>query len=407
MDLNLSPTGHYGLCCAADHSAHVGNDRVAANQPIEQHWNSELMRSTRQQFMAGQLPDICRGCAKDEESGIRSRRHRMNQRYLGEDSPETQHPAVQELLQQTRVDGHSTAVLRGVDISYGNTCQLRCIQCSPSYSRSVSKDYAKLGWDHNHKNRMPIAVPDRAMQQDSATHSTLEQIKQHIHTMQYIKFVGGEPTITRPLLQFMDWCIEQGHNQRITVLLNTNAISVSDKFINCLKQFKKVLMGISVDGVGPLDEWIRFPTNWERKYSNIQRLMQALPHSYIATTLFNLNTHLLPELITWCRQHNYRHSIVRLNWPEFFSIQHLPGKAKQDLARLLDDFANTLPPDHIDDRSLVDNQYRAFLKGTINFMLENQNNSTQWQRCIDTVESYNSIRPQSLQQVNPFFRQFL
>lgn len=401
VDLNLSPTGHYGVCCAADHADHQSPDRVPAHGPMQQHWNGRLMRATRSRLLQGQLPDICRGCGRDEDAGIRSRRQRMNQRYLGEDSPNMQHAAVRQLLQHTSADGHSTAALRGIDLSYGNTCQLRCIQCSPSYSRSVAKDYAKLGWDFNHKNRMPVAAQDRVPRQDEAIKAALEQIKPHMHTLEYVKFIGGEPTITRPLMDFMRWCIQHGHNRDLTVLLNTNAVSVSDEFLHTLSQFKRVLMGISVDGVGALDEWIRYPTRWSTKHANIKRIMSVLPESYVATTLFSLNIHMLPELITWCRQAGLRQSIVRLNWPEFFSVQHLPAGAKDQLFRSLSEFARSLPPDRPDDRALVDNQYRSFLQGTMDFMLANSQDPAEWQRCRDTIDSYNSIRPRKLQQVNP------
>lgn len=407
LSLSLGPTGHYSLCCEADHTAHINKDRISSSQPIEFHWNGEFMKSIRRQFIEGEIPDICRSCKKNESAGIRSRRQRVNQRYLGEDSPLTTHPLVRDLLEKTANDGASSTGILEVDLAIGNTCQLRCIQCSPSYSRSVLKDYKKLGWDYNDKNRRPIKIEDRVDYQDSMMHGVFDQIKETIHSIKYIKFMGGEPTITRPLLEFLDWCIEHGHHRHLTILLCINAVTVSDKFIQTLQQFERVLLGISVDGVGGLDEWIRFPTNWERKIKNISRLIKAFPDAYINTTLCNLNIHNLPTLIEWCRSQGYRHSITRLNWPEIFSIQHFPEDTKKELSVMLNEYAQTLPEDYEDDRALVDNQYRAFIKATIEFMMENNDDSNQWTRCLETINSYNSIRPKTLQQSNPFFERFL
>lgn len=407
VDLNLGPTGHYGLCCEADHSAHTGKDRVPASQPIEIHWNSGFMKSIRRQFISGEIPDICHSCKRDESVGIRSRRQRANLRYIGEASPDIDHPLVRSLLDQTSADGHSNAQLKGVDISIGNSCQLRCIHCSPSYSRSVAKDYQKLGLDYNDKNRMPISIIDRITHQEPIIYNVLDQLKKSIDSIEYIKFVGGEPSITRSLLEFLTWCVDAGHSRHLTILLYTNAVTVNDKFVALLRNFQRVLLGISLDGIGPVDEWIRYPTNWERKSNNIKKLTQAFPDSFIATTLFSLNIHDLSTMIEWCRSNGYRHSVNTLNWPDEFSIRHLPIDAKKDLANTLDDFAQTLPLDHDDDRVLTDSQYRSFIKKTIDFMLMNDADPIQWAKCLDTIKSYNAIRPRNLQEVNPFFKEFL
>jgi pyruvate-formate lyase-activating enzyme len=406
LDVNLSPTAHYSLCCEADQALHQGPDRTPATLPMQSHWNGEFMKSIRRQLVAGNTPKICSACTVKEGSGLTSRRHIINQRYLGEHAPDINHPQVRALLAQTQADGHSLAPLQGADISLGNTCQLRCIHCSPSYSRSITKDYQKLGLDFNDKNRMPIRAEDRIEKQDPLVDQVLEELKKSIHSLRYIKFIGGEPSLTRPLMEFLRWCVEHGHNHRLTLLLVTNAVTVRDEFIDLLKQFHCVLLGISVDGVGQLDEWLRFPTNWERKTSNIQRLMENFPRAWIETTLFSLNIHQLPKIINWCREKNYRQHIHHLHWPESMCIRHLPQAVKVSLAEELEQFAQQLPPDLPDDSMLTDCEYRSFLRGTMDFMLSKDQDPLQWEQCLRTVSSYNTIRPRTLAEVNDFFSNF-
>jgi molybdenum cofactor biosynthesis enzyme MoaA len=407
LDLNVSPTGHFGLCCSADHNDMNDLDRVSVEKPIEMHWNSNFMKSIRQEFMSGSIPSICKNCVRDESVGIMSRRQRMNQRYVLEQDPSHDNIRVKELLLSTKDDGSSMSPLQGLDLSLGDTCQIRCIQCSPSYSRSISKDYEKLGWNYNDKNRLPIQPEFRVIKQDHAIASVLENVKQIIHDVRYIKFIGGEPSITKPLLQFMDWCIENDHARNTVLLLNTNAVTISDRFIKQLQQFQRVLLAISVDGVEQLDEWIRYPTNWHRKTNNIHRLMQSFPDAYITTVLFNLNIHGLPDLIDWCRSNNYRHTINRLNWPEPFSLQHLPDNEKQNLSNILAKYAENLPEDQSDDRLLADRQYRKFISAIIEFMMTNPRDPSQWQQCQEIVKSYNEIRPMRLQDCSPQWNQLL
>jgi len=176
LDLYVSPTGHFGLCCSADHNDMNDLDRVSVEKPIEMHWNSNFMKSIRQKFMSGSIPSICKNCVRDESVGIMSRRQRMNQRYVLEQDPSHDNIRVKELLLSTKDDGSSMSPLQGLDLSLGDTCQIRCIQCSPSYSRSISKDYEKLGWNYNDKNRLPIQPEFRVIKQDHAIASVLENV---------------------------------------------------------------------------------------------------------------------------------------------------------------------------------------------------------------------------------------
>jgi MoaA/NifB/PqqE/SkfB family radical SAM enzyme len=359
--------------------------------------------------MDGTVPQICGSCTRQETAGEISRRHRINQRYLGEKEPHTAHDQVQALLDQTTPDGHSSTPLKGVDLYLGNTCQLRCVQCNPSYSRSILKDYQRLGWDFNDKNRMPMSPEQRISKQDPLIHQLLDQVKKSINTLDYIKLMGGEPTLIQPLLDFLEWCVAHGHHRRITLYLYTNAVTVSEHFIELLSQFQKVHLGISVDAVGGLDEWIRYPTNWEKKCHNIERLASKFPLAWIETTVFSFNIHHLPKLISWCRDKNYSQHIYCLNYPESLSIQNLPTDDKIPLAQELAKFAETLPQDSINDKGLhtMENRYRAFITAAVEFMMKNPHDPAQWQKCLDIVNGYNTIRSQPLQQHNPFFAKFL
>jgi hypothetical protein len=385
------------MCCVQNQNLHL--NKIPINQPVDDHWNSEFMRQTRLMIADGILPDTCEGCTFNESVGILSRRHKMNQRYLGIQDPELTNKQVQKLLQQTNPDGSFDLEILGVEIGGDNTCQLRCIQCSPSYSKSINKDYEKLGWDHKRKNRLPIEVIDHG-----GLDQLFENLKPLVPKLNYLKFVGGEPSISKPLATFMDWCIENNHAKNIFLLCTTNAANVKDSWIDKLLKFNRVVLGISVDGVGGLDEWIRWPTNWEKKEKNIKKLMDSFPDAYIATTLFSLNIHKLDEIIYWCRENNYRHMIERLNWPEELSIKQFPSDTKEQLSRQLLELADSLKGTSINDdsRMLVDHYLDTFIRQTVDFM--NQNNSTMWDQCVNTIKSYNNIRNSTLGDHNDFWK---
>jgi molybdenum cofactor biosynthesis enzyme MoaA len=407
LDLSISPTAHYSLCCVADHTSMEEQHRVPVSNPIELHWNGNFMKGIRTQFIAGQIPSICHNCIRDESVDLISKRQKMNQRYIGQYKPTLDHPIIKELLDSTNNDGHSLAPLQGVDISLGNTCQLRCIQCSPSFSRSILKDYDKLGWKYNDKNRMPIIEKFQIINQNQPIIQALDNVKDRIQEVKWVRFGGGEPTITKPLLEFLDWCIEHGHNNRIILFLSTNGVSVSETFISKLKKFKRVILAISLDGVGPLDEWIRYPTRWARKEKNIEKLIKEFPDAYIDTTLFSLNIHELSVIINWCKEHGYRHNIHRLNWPECFDIQHLPDTMKKEISEHLSLLVQQLPVDRPDDRDLADSQLVRYLSGIIDLLNSSKRDENKWQECLSIIRDYNSIRPKNFQDLVASFQKYV
>lgn len=398
-DLSVVPTGHYSMCCVQKQSEH--KDKVSMNLPVEQHWNSDYMKNIRKEIAKGVLPPTCEGCVYNQSIGLEYRRERMNKRYLGESDPQLDHPEVKKLLDNTAQDGSYPMTIKGVEIGGDDTCQLRCITCSPSYSRSILKDYERLGWSYERKNRLPVRKDPGA-----SLDKMFENLKPLIQNLEFIKFVGGEPSISKPLLNFMDWCIKEDHAKNLVVICNTNGAGKMDSFVERLKHFKRTLMGISLDGYGELEEWMRYPTNWKKKQDNVKKLIQELPDSYIHTVLCTINAHKLSDIIDWCVTNQYNFYIERLNWPEELSIKNFPEKIKEQLSDYFDSIERRFgdicyTPK---DRMLTSGYLSDFMNKTKKFMMSNSSSSQDWKLCVKTIKEYNTIRKKTLGEINDFYK---
>jgi len=400
-ELFITTNGTYGLCCMED--GNFSDHRTAISQSVDTHWNGDYMKMIRNEFIAGRAVDACRHCWQDEATGKVSGRQRRNQTYYGRADLTTADPEVQSTLAQTRADGSTDSKICGLFFSVGDICQLRCTHCSPTYSKSVTKDYQRLNWHVNFKNRREQRPEDIDV---DSTDLLWERVREVGSQVRWIKIAGGEPTLSRPLLKFLDWFSEQGYAQHTTLLLNTNAVNIKPAFINVLKNFQQVKVELSVDGVGALDEYVRFPTNWAKKEKIIDNMLEHFPGAVIHSVVYSLNAGGLPDLVRWAATKPAMHSIQCLTYPEELSVHHLPEDCKniviQELKQLITGDQEFVMSDNYNPETFRNNGIRSTIK-----RMQQPGSAEQWNKAKDIVRSYDSIRPVSLAESFPFMKPWL
>lgn len=382
----------------------VNQQRVPLTQVINQHWNSEYMKSVRLSFLDGEQLPQCQHCWRDEAAGKVSGRLRRNQQYYGQGEILINDPIIKNTLNQTRPDGYSDYPFKGLFFSVGNLCQLRCIDCSPSYSRSILKDYEKLGWGANTKNRRFIMQQDLLHDDIQHDQSLWERIE-HVGAVEWIRVQGGEPSISKPLLKFLRGYAEKGYAEHTTIFIVTNAGNVKQEFIDALKPFRQVKFEISVDGVGALDEYVRYPTNWTKKESIIDQLLSEFPGGVIHSTMYSLNIGGLPKLIQWAEEKPAMHSIQSLTYPDELAVQHLPPTYKQEMI-------NLLWPWTIESAFTISNNYdpTAYRNNGVRGIvgrLEQSGDPKKWAEARTIIHSYDTIRTVSLGTISPALLPYL
>jgi len=382
----------------------VNQQRIPLTQEVKQHWNSSYMKSVRQSFINGEQLPQCQHCWRDEAAGKVSGRLRRNQQYYGQGEILINDPIIAPTLNQTQSDGHTDHPVKGLFFSVGNLCQLRCIDCSPSYSRSILKDYEKLGWGANTKNRRFIMEQD-LLHNDTQHDQSLWERVEEVGAVEWIRVQGGEPSISKPLLKFLHRYAEKGYAEHTTIFIITNAVNVKQEFINALKPFRQVKFELSVDGVGALDEYVRYPTNWAKKEATIDQLLSEFPGGVIHSTMYSLNIGGLPELIQWAESKPAMHSIQSLTYPDELAVQHLPITYKQEIIRSLStwtaDSAFTISNNY-DPTAYRNNGVRGVVQ-----RLEQSGDATKWVQAQDIIHSYDTIRAVPLATILPSLLPYL
>jgi len=204
------------------------------------------------------------------------------------------------------------------DIRFGNTCNLKCIMCSPKYSSKWMED-ADIYQKYNFDPVVPVNLTD----------DEWEYIYQHTkNRAKEIYFAGGEPLYDKKLIKFLDRLSQHERNREFThIQLQTNAVIVETKILEILSRFKRVSFNISVDGWGKVNELIRFPTNHAQVVKNIEKLQKISNNNiFFTSTLQAMN---LPEvdiikenLSKYTTDSNYV-QVANLNQPHHLSINAL------------------------------------------------------------------------------------
>jgi len=189
----------------------------------------------------------CRKCYQEEEFAF-------NNNYK---NPRRRIKSLREKENWTRNNKNLTSPednsieIRYLEITMGNYCNLKCRTCGSDLSTTWEDDDAILS--NYYKERKVTKINNIEKEWNIEDFSSIEEIK----------FTGGEPMLHPNFIKILDILIQSGRADQITLDIFTNASWVpKEKVLTRLDQFFKVYINLSVDGVGKVNDYIRYPSEW-------------------------------------------------------------------------------------------------------------------------------------------------
>ena len=363
IHLATRPNGDMRICCVANASGAdtgdygVGLVKMEDGKPANfEHdlpsdaFNNDYMKSVRKTMIAGEVPASCTKCFKEEAEGIVSKRIWETGTWHLEKNIN-----IPELVKETKEDGSIPHKLQYLDLRLGHTCNLKCVMCSPHDSSL---------WVAEHKKIFPILSSPLIKKQmtwdqtefNNSWHENpkfWEEIYEQTPNIKELYFAGGEPLLIKEHKTYLEEIIRRGYAGNIGLRYNTNGILINDEMISIWEQFKKVKVGVSLDGIGDRVEYIRYPTDWKVVEKNLWRLENTADniHFNIALAVQILNIKHIPDFIKWkvssgFKKLNFEKNIVgqtngggligvHLLWiPTWLSLRVLPKEDKQEVREL-------------------------------------------------------------------------
>lgn len=336
MHVATNASGNLRVCCNSTPGKNVPRDtqgrpyRLVDSGAIEAYWNSDDLRTIRKQMLNNERPPICVRCFREEDAGVKSSREGWNEAYGH---------LVDEAIASTNEDGSAPLRAVYVDLRLGNLCNLRCRMCNP---------YASSQWVDEWESLNPGALsPEEAKRLSSMnwfeSDAFVRALEPHLENIDQVYLTGGEPTLATGQYRLLERLIERGLAGQVILKYNTNVTNIPQKLLDYWPKFKKVRLNLSVDAMGELDRYIRYPSNWKAIDKNLKALdALGLEHRNLIMTVhttvqaYNVTrmTDLLNYMLSFKSIRRFPYLNI-LNHPEWLNIRVLPIALKQEAAQKL------------------------------------------------------------------------
>jgi len=310
--------GAYNICCQHEvPPEHTLN--IKTSTPIK--WfQSDYVKNVQASFLSDQRHPGCSSCWGHDDHTLTSLRQRVMKEYtiLGID---TKNPSI-----------------KYVEINLGNLCNLKCLMCNENESSAILSENIRLG--------INVQSQKNLKWNDQAFDHLTQIINQH---PKVVNIRGGEPFYNKELLSLVR-DIPDHQARQMMLHITTNATIWDDSWKDALSRFRLVRMMFSVDAVGELYEYIRFPSTWATVQANIQEINKCKNvTSMIHCVVQNLNIGQLESLIEWSMQMGIHLELDLLWKPLHLHITNLPNALKIKVLQSLKTTLDKQYPDHILD----------------------------------------------------------
>lgn len=275
-----------------------------AHSKIDDYWNDTETVSLRKSLLAGDRPSGCRLCWENEDKGLKSLRQSVNEGRLE---------------QYTQRLSETNLTHKPVQVKYtaGIECNLACRMCLPTFSSKVARVWDILGKQSN--TQTDDLLNDRDYILNNSEH------------IEYLDITGGEPFYHKNVKSLLQALVDKNDNDHITLHIVTNATRIDNQTIELLKKFKDVVLSISMEGVGGIQEYIRPGCDWKQLLDNIKKLQDNLFSLQVVSTISVLNIIHLQDLERWCHENN-------LFWAQPAMIDNPPELSPHNLPYQLHEF---------------------------------------------------------------------
>lgn len=382
--------GDIRVCCQANVTANQGVVRHAdgrsynaGRDSMEEARNGELMKIVRKNMIEGRWSHECGRCESEEAAGLDSRRI-----YELRNWPRmTYKAAVKATEEDGTIDPKKVPVVY-FDLRFGNLCNLACRMCGPTDSHTWYNQWLGYHGGNGYKDthgyvKLQKNSKGRLFTNDYDWHrdeNFWDYLERMIPQINHVYLAGGEPMMIERHFEFLRKCIELDRAKSMIIEYNTNMTNLPAKVLKLWESFKQVRVGASIDGMGKVVEYQRWPLKWDQAYKNLQKLDETPSNVFpwLAFTVTAYNIFHLPEFMLWKLKESgfkkinstkHRPVITHhvAHGPKRANIRLLPSKLKLEVIKYYNEYRDKVAGDN-EISPDVKVKFNQILDGVVKYM---------------------------------------
>lgn len=302
-ELNLTTRGTLSNCCVQNLDITIDWDSI--DDLDEWFRNFAFFKEMRTLLDQGVAVTECESCWVQERSNIKSRREYKNDFY--------------------KTDKNNITIKK-LDLRISNKCNLQCKMCVPSASDQIAKLGAQLY--QNGITDIIYRTTDPFVQTNT---TKILDLVVKLPNLEKITFAGGEPFIMPEVEEFLSNMLKNNKTD-IAIEFITNCTVVKTEIVELLKNFKKIIIACSIDGIGDQLEYQRYPSKWKTIERNFKKIYETNFKVIITPCISLLNLTELHKFVEWANQ--YPNATVVYNEvdsPTYLNFRYVPLSERQSL----------------------------------------------------------------------------
>jgi len=223
-----------------------------------------------------------------------------------------------------------------------------------------------------------------------------------------INLIGGEPMLIKEVVSTLKRLVDGGFSRNIAITTITNGSVYNQEFCELMERFREAVFGISIDGVGAVNEYIRGGSSWSNVDSNINKILTTKNSYLYANVTFQAYNmlHVVP-LANYCFSKGLRLMHHYLQAPAYLACGVMPLAARQEAVRRIDEFLGTCSPAELEELCRL-HIYQMFDRVRISISAEpRQHDVDRLREFIAFTNDLDATRGESFAKVNSDLMRFI
>jgi len=420
--IRITPTGHYDPCRWGQ--SDFGNRYHISTTSLLEYLNSDTMNQLRLDFLNGKQSILCQPCYyESKHNKVSGKQRQLLKSAIVESNFEKTFcasPHYKHFAYSYQNQGLSNLQPVDLQIDLGNVCNSSCIMCSPRYSSRLEQEHKKL------HNIIPELIPDPQKIHNWTDDPIL--VDKFINDIEksseikYLHFLGGETLYLKSFYDICNRLIDLGLAKNIIMGTTTNCTVYDDRIEHIIKNFKQVHLGLSIESIGTLNDYLRWPSKIPnvlqtvekflavRDTSNLQISLRITPNIFSIWHIDSLFEYMIEN-------HIIAESCNILSDPKCLRIELLPQTLRANVSNRLDQLINKYNLIRADEiiinrrrEDLIDPVISEIIfeyKDFIDLFQEPDDSNKHRYDLVDYIKAFESIHHNNILNYLPEYEEFL